>query len=132
MKLVGVNVAEDKKFYREYSPISTLSVVLGTLSMFIENDLRYDERISLKEDYDMLIQQCNKYRGVLRLNQYYYEVDHYEKMGGCGMYRSNEEEEKQFKLLQKKRGKKIVQEDKKSSEKRGILDYNPIIRIPIK
>jgi hypothetical protein len=73
-KYWGVNVNQDKQVYREYSPFSTLSYVSASFSCFLKGfDLRYDERFSLKEDYDLAIQVLNKYRGILRVNKYFYE-----------------------------------------------------------
>jgi hypothetical protein len=46
--------------------------------------------------------------------------------------RNAKEEEKQFNILQRKWGSKIVKEDRKSSKKRKILDYNPVISVPIR
>jgi hypothetical protein len=39
-----------------------------------DNDIRYDERIPLKEDYDLSLQHLNKFRKVLRFNKYFYKV----------------------------------------------------------
>lgn len=137
-KLWGVNVNNDKQCYREYSPFSTLSYVSSSFACFLRgNELRYDERFPLKEDYDMTIQQCEKYRGLLRVNRAYYFKKSMENVGGCGMYRNVEREKAQLELLQKKWGSEIVQMDslKKSrnhlTTKRRAFDINPVIRIPI-
>lgn len=90
----------------------------------------------LKEDYDMTLQQCNKYRGCLRLNFGFYNCKQSKQAGGCATYRNYEKESEQLNLLQKKWGKKIVKIDKTKNNNQKkeskILDYNPIIKIPIK
>ena len=52
------------------------------------------------------------------------------------MYRNMEWEKEQFELLRKKWGSKIVRLDtsnkRRSKKERRYIDYNPIIKIPIK
>lgn len=136
-KMWGMNCNSDTLSYRQYTPFSTTSVILGPFSVFLKgNECRYDEALPLKEDYDMFIQNCNKYRGVLRLNKYHYVCRQSEQKGGCAMYRTMEKEKEQFELLKKKWGSNIVRLDKsnkgKSKKNRKYIDYNPIIKIPIK
>lgn len=131
----GVNVNSDKKCYREYSPFSTVAYIGGPFQCFIKNagGLRYDENLPLKEDYDMSLQQLNKYRKVLRVNRFHYYCLQSKQAGGCATYRNLEREKEQFRLLQKKWGSKIVKEDSHSKKQnRKVFDYNPILKIPIK
>lgn len=137
-KLWGVNVNNDKQCYREYSPFSTLSYVSSSFACFLRgNELRYDERFPLKEDYDMTIQQCLRYRGLLRVNRAYYYKKSMENVGGCGMYRNVEREKEQLALLQRKWGAEIVRADSLDhsrnhlTNKKRAFDINPVIRIPI-
>lgn len=137
-KLWGINVNNDKQCYREYTPFSTLSYVSSSFACFLRgNELLYDERFPLKEDYDMTIQQCDRYRGLLRVNRAYYFKKSMENVGGCGMYRNVEREKAQLELLQKKWGSEIVQMDSLTKSrnhlttKRRAFDINPVIRIPI-
>ena len=127
--LWGINSNSDPMVYLHYTPFSTLSFIGGPFSVHLKNAIRYDERFRLKEDYDIFIEHCRQNRGVLRVNKYHYYVKQATNIGGCASYRTNNEEEKQFRLLQKKWGDDIVKSDKIS--KRG-FDFNPIIHIPIK
>ena len=135
--LWGVNVNQDKQVYREYSPFSTLSFVGGPFQVFLKgNNCWYDERLFLKEDYDMTLQQINKNRIVLRLNKFFYSCRQSEQIGGCAVQRNYKKEEEQLKLLQSKWGKQIVKVDfnKRShnlKKKKTRIDYNPIIKVPI-
>lgn len=136
-KMWGVNINSDTMSFRHYTPFSTNSVVLGVFGCFLKGmECRYDEALPLKEGYDLFIQNCNKYRGVLRLNGYHYSCRQSEQKGGCAMYRNMEREKEQFEMLQKKWGSKIVRLDTsnkgKSKKDRKYIDYNPIIKIPIK
>lgn len=132
----GAQCNMDMLSYRQYSPFSLCSFVGGPFSAFIKgNECRYDEDLPLKEDYDMTIQQCDRYRGCLRVNFLMYNVKQSEQAGGCATYRSMLREKEQFEMLQKKWGKDIVKEDgsnKGRTKKAKRFDYNPIIKIPIK
>lgn len=126
----GVNINCDKKCYREMTPFSTISYIGGPFQCFLKGgSCRYDERLPLKEDYDMTLQQLNKYRVAFRVNKFFYDVKQSQQAGGCASYRNLVKEKEQFELLQKKWGKKIVKIDKQSVKK---FDYNPIIKVPIK
>ena len=133
-KMWGLNVNSDAMAYRHYSPFSTRSYIGGPFQAFLNNPLRYDERIPLKEDYDMTLQHCNKYRGALRLNAYHYNVRQSENKGGCATMRNYLKEKEQFELLAKKWGRRIVREDRQNlgKKQKRQLDYNPIINIPIR
>lgn len=131
-KLFWVNLADDPLFYREYSPFSTVAPVLWPFCWHISNNIRYDERIPLKEDYDMSLQHLNKYRKVLRCNKYWYKVKQATNKWWCAVQRNSKEEKRQFDLLVSKWGKDIIKEDLKSSKKRKILDFNPVIKPPLK
>lgn len=124
IKLFGLNLLDDRKAYREYSPYSTLSVVLGPFCGHIKSSIRYDERLGLKEDYDYSLQHLRKYKGILRFNKYSYTVDHITGSGGCTSYRVREEEERQIRLFQKKWSRKVVK-IKDSS-------INPVIKCPLR
>jgi len=136
----GININADKQCYREYTPFSTVSFIGGPFQCFVNGggDCWYDEALSLKEDYDMTLQQVQKHRVVFRVNSYYYDAKQSIQKGGCAVYRNMEREKQQFLALQKKWGKKIIQRDEgtsrshKTSKVRKHEDYNPIVKIPIK
>lgn len=128
-KLCGVNPTPDKKAYRHFTPFSTVQFIGGPFSIHLNNPLRYDERLSLKEDYDLTIKHCREYRGALRFNAYHYNVEQAKQAGGCATYRTSSRELEQLEMLEKKWGTGIVKRDKTS--RRG-FDFNPIIKIPIK
>lgn len=133
----GVNINPDPQCYREYTPFSTVSYIGGPFQCFLKgNNCLYDERLPLKEDYDMTLQQLNKNRVVLRVNKFFYDCKQSKQAGGCAVYRNLEREKQQLELLQKKWGSKIVKMDNNdrshSSKKVKKLDYNPVIKSPIK
>ena len=134
----GLNVSQDKQNYSEYTPFSLTSYIGGPFQCFLKgNECWYDESLPLKEDYDMTLQQLNKYRKVLRLNKFFYVVKQSEQTGGCASYRSFKREKEQLLLLRKKWGSDIVKVDNanRSHNLKKIkkqIDYNPITKVPIK
>ncbi len=124
--LWGINCQSDPRFYKINSPFSFSLIVLGTFCGILDTSISYDESITLKEDYDFYLQQLRKHRKVLRMDMFNYLVDHQKLAGGCQIYRNEEEERRQFDLLQKKWGSDIV---KRNYRNEG--SYNPIIHRPI-
>lgn len=124
--LWGVNLNTDPVCYRIVQPLSMLCCVLGPLNGHIKNNLRYDERMPTKEDYDYSLQVMYKYHKVLRFNKYSYMVGHINNMSGGSIgIRKMKMEEEQNILLQKKWGKKIVKFDMSK-------DIDPVIKKPLK
>lgn len=135
-KLFGVNLNEDKLNHKHFLPISTKSVVLGPFTCHLNNPIRYDEKLPLKEDYDLALQHLNKYRGILRINKFYYIAKQSKQSGGCATYRNFTTEKNQLMLLQKKWGQDIIKVDRsrkaQSKKQKNNIDYNPIIQVKIK
>lgn len=133
VKYWGLNCISDKGSYREYTPFGTAHYIGGPFQGHRSNDLRYDEELYLKEDYDMTLQIINKYRKNLRLNMYHYECEQNTITGGCANYRNVKRELEQNVKLQRKWGDKVVRFDTSNkSGKEKTYDINPIIKIPIK
>lgn len=129
-RLWGVNLQWDKKFYREYSPFSLSSVVLGPcFGVIKDKEIRFDELLGLKEDYDYSLQILNKYRKILRFNKYHYVCGHIKVKGGCASYRTSDKEVEQAKRFQEKWGSRIVSINRKTQG--GNYSINPVVRVPI-
>jgi hypothetical protein len=128
VKYWGLNLLVDKGAYREYTPFSMTSCILGPFQAFNNLDLRYDDNLPLKEDYDLSLQVLNKYRKTLRFNAYHYSVKQHTNTGGCANYRTLQREKEQLLLLQKKWGDSIVKMD---TSGKG-YDINPIVKPPVK
>ena len=129
--LWGVNCVSDKGGYREYTPFSCKSYCSASfhgLNLTRLQELRYDERLPLKEDYDMCLQVLNRDRKLLRFNMLHMVKDDHANMGGCAMYRNIAKENQQMDLLIRKWGERIVSRDLKSRE---LCDITPIVRPPV-
>ena len=135
VKMWGVNIIQDKGAFREYTPFSMSNVILGPFGGFLNPECRYDEKLPLKEDYDLSLQMLDKYRKILRFNHVHYVCEQHTNLGGCAEYRTIDSEKAQFIDLEKKWGTKIVRRDTGESNterKRQVsYDINPIIKIPI-
>lgn len=123
--LWGLNMNTDKMTYREYSPFSMLSPILGPFQAHLNRgEFLYDERLFLKNDYDMSLQVLRKYHKLLRLNKFHYSVDHIKRAGGSSTHRTWEKEQEHNRRLEKKWGSNIVRLREDS--------INPIVKIPLK
>ena len=108
-KFWGVNCNCDPMAYRHNTPFSTRSYIGGPFQCFLKgNRCWYDERLPLKEDYDMTLQQLNMERVVLRVNAYHYICKQSEQKGGCAAYRNRQREEEQLEALRKKWGGQLL------------------------
>ena len=125
----GINCVADPKAYCQETPFNTTKYIGGPFQAHLPNDIRYDERLPLKEDYDITLQHLNKYHGALRFNAYHYKCKQAEQTGGCAMYRNVLKEKEQFDLLQRKWGSGIIKYDRKSQKG---FDFNPVMKSPIR
>lgn len=135
----GCNHTSDPVVYRHCSPFSTHSGCVGQFMVFTKNKLRFDETLPLKEDYDMSIQQNNKYRGVLMFNFAFVKGDFGKLSGGTAIRRNSKRELEQFVLFKKKWGSDIVigadvkQGNQRGGNKKASYDFShPNVKIPIK
>lgn len=131
----GMNCNSDRRAYSQNNPFSFVSYIGGPVQVHLKgSEPRYDERLYLKEDYDMTLQHCNLYRGCLRLNFAFYECKQAKQRGGCAIQRTLDVEKEQFRLLQKKWGSKIVRQDfvQGRGKNRRTYDFNPVIKVPIR
>lgn len=104
----GVNYNQDKLLYKHFQPFSTTRCAVGQFMVFVEDSLRFDEELPLKEDYDMALQQMNRYRGVLLLNWVHANADMGNMAGGTSVRRNFEREHEQFLRFRRKWGSGIV------------------------
>lgn len=111
--LFGFQVTKDTMTYREYSPFSFVSTCVASCFGMKVCNLRFDENIRLKEDYDYSLQVMREYRKVLRLNKYVWFVEHQKNKGGCSEYRSHEAELNAINYLKKKWGDSVIQTNKR-------------------
>lgn len=133
--LWGLNcIANDRGQYQDYTPFSFKRFIGGPFQGHYKNECRFDEKLPLKEDYDMTLQVLHRYRWLLRFNFAFYVNDFHGKTGGCASYRTVEREKQQFDLLQRKWGNEVVGADKQAGrvvKTKTKISIDPIIRAPI-
>lgn len=127
--IFGFNLNTDGRNYQQYKPFSLTQPILGPCSGHLDHDLLYDEKMDLKEDYDISIQALNKFRKILRLNKYAVDAAHKENKGGCVSYRTMEREAAACKAIEKKWGTNIIHYNTKKGK--YIAYLNGIVHIPI-
>lgn len=135
-KFWGLNINPDQRCYHHNTPFSTKSYIGGPFRCHLKGSrCRYDERLFFKDDYDMTLQQLNMERVVLRVNAYHYICEQSTNVGGLAAYRNRDREYEQCEMLIKKWGGHIFKYDetnKGHTSKEKKLDYNLIMKIPIK
>lgn len=131
----GMNILPDKGCYHEHRPFSLSNYLGGPFQAHRGNECRYDEKMLLKEDYDMTLQVLNKYRKALRFNMYHFVCSQHTNNGGCAAYRTMNKEKEQNEALRRKWGSKIVKWDSGATAvnrvKEQSYDINPMISPPI-
>lgn len=108
-KMWGISQNQDNRIYKEFLPFNLSNIVLGPFQAHIDHDLLFDSRVGSKDDYDMALQQLQKYKKVLRLNKFHYLCEHGDNKGGIVSYRSKDKEIQYCKAIMMKWGKKIIQ-----------------------
>lgn len=102
------------EFYMK-NKINNKGFIIGTCMGIIINDLRFDEDIQAKEDYDYTLQNIKKYHKLIR-----YEYITFDKCnssdGGCGTYRNKDSEFEDFNKLLNKWGSLIRINPKRENE----------------
>jgi hypothetical protein len=131
VKMWGLAQNQDNRIYKEFLPFNLSNIILGPFQAHLDHDLYFDERVGTKDDYDMAIQQLNKYRKVLRLNKFHYICEHGDNKGGIVSYRTREREIEYCKQIMLKWGKKIIQYKIPPEKMTDLLNAKKV-NIPIK
>jgi hypothetical protein len=104
VKLWGINQNSDEMAFKPCAPFALLSPILGPFNGHLEPELRYDETVGGKDDYDFWLQNIRKHRRTLRINKYHYLHDHGSKPGGFVSMRTMENERSAVKRMEQKWG----------------------------
>lgn len=112
--LMGIPPTSNDFFAK--SLISKNTFCIGDMLFVKPNDLRFDTSLTLKEDYDYSLQHLSKYKNCFRYQKYLFEFEHYKNKGGVVDYRTEQEEQKNIKVLFSKWGNKIKLNPKRKNE----------------
>mgnify|MGYP003655913474 CR=1 FL=1 len=88
---------------------------IGDMLFVKPNELRFDNQLTLKEDYDFTLQHIQKAK-VLRYQKYLFTFQHYSNVGGAVDIRNDKEEQKNIMILKSKWGDKIKLNTKRKNE----------------
>lgn len=113
IKLLGVPPTDN--FFFAKSIVSKNTFCIGDMLFIKPNPLRFDEQLTLKEDYDYTLQHIEKY-GTIRYQKYLFTFQHYTNEGGAVDVRNTEEEQKNIRILKNKWGDKVKINTKRENE----------------
>lgn len=112
--LMGVPPTSNDFFAK--SKISKNTFCIGDMLFVKPNPLRFDNTMTLKEDYDYTLQHISKYGNCFRYQKYLFEFQHYKNKGGAVDYRTEKEEQKNINILFQKWKGKIRLNPKRKNE----------------
>jgi hypothetical protein len=114
--LWGCSMLTDPMAYSINMPFAFDVPILGPFCGHIIDDIRYDQSLTLKEDYDYFLQKVSRYGMTVRANFFSYQCDHFKLPGGCQSYRTAESEREQQQALIAKWGSRIIRYNEKNPE----------------
>lgn len=113
INLLGIPPTDNFFFANRLISLNTFCI--GDLFFVKPNDIRFDEQLTLKEDYDYTLQ--HKERGdVIRYQKYLFTFEHYTNKGGAVDIRDDKEEKKNIMILKSKWGNKVKLNSKRKNE----------------
>ena len=114
--LGAVSPTNNEFYYSETRPIGFRHFCLGDFHVIKKCDLRFDEKMTLKEDYDYTLQHIKKFGGVCRLNYILPTFVHRVNKGGAVAIRNTETERKNINYLKQKWGNIIKDNPRRPNE----------------
>lgn len=115
-KLCGVAPTSNPYFYNPEKPYRDRAFIVGDMILVFPCDLRFDEKMRLKEDYDYTLSHIQKFGGVLRVDNILAEFAHRSNKGGAVSYRTSELERECIAYLKKKWGNAIKDNPRRPDE----------------
>lgn len=82
--------------------VKNKAFIIGCFMAIKPCDLRFDEALTLKEDYDYTLQHINAFGGICRVEYLIPVFLHYGNEGGCKTYRNDEREAQAVAYLKSK------------------------------
>lgn len=133
VRLWGINQNFDPTSYRVFCPLNLLAPILGPFNGHLIPELRYDETVLGKDDYDFWLQNIHKYHRTMRANKYHYVHDHGKRSGGFVSMRTADVERQGADRLVDKWGGDVVRpggvKGKRWSTGKNILNTRIIVPI---
>lgn len=127
--LWGLAQNPDNRIFREWVPFNLTQPILGPFQGHRAHELRFDERMGTKDDYDFALQALCRYRRVLRMNKFHYVADHGQNAGGIVSGRSMEIEQGYCRAIMAKWGQDVITYRIPPRKMQDLL--NGRVRVPI-
>lgn len=112
--LLGVPPTDNSLFSNKL--ISENTFCIGDCFFVKPSAPRFDNNLTLKEDYDFTLQHIKNYGKCIRFQKYLWTFQHYKNKGGAVDYRTEEKELKNIQYLILKWGAKIKLNPKRKNE----------------
>mmetsp|Transcript_45850 Transcript_45850/g.147230 ORF Transcript_45850/g.147230 Transcript_45850/m.147230 type:complete len:445 (-) Transcript_45850:77-1411(-) len=100
-----------------HASVTTHHFILGDFFVSeAQSEVRFDPKLTLKEDYDFTCSHIERHGAVLRCNRMVLDVAHYSNAGGAVSIRNAAEEQKNIKILMTKWPKAIRKHPTRENE----------------
>lgn len=115
-KLGGVAPTNNPFFFNPKRPVHTEAFIVGDFIVVAPSEPRFDEEMTLKEDYDFTLQHLKLYGRVARANAVLVTFKHRSNPGGAVAVRTAELEQANIDHLRAKWGDVIADNPKRPNE----------------
>lgn len=115
-KMAGAAPTNNAFFFNPNKPYHTRAFIVGDFITVLDTNLRFDEKLKLKEDYDYTLQHIYKYGSVARCNAILASFLHRTNAGGACAYRNEKREQKAIRYLKAKWPNHIKDNPKRPNE----------------
>ena len=115
-KMVGTAPTNNAYFFNPKKPYHTQAFIVGDMILVLPTELRFDENLKLKEDYDYTLQHIVKYGCVARVNALLPTFLHRSNSGGACHYRNARREQRAIRYLKSKWGDFIADNPRRENE----------------
>lgn len=100
LRLLGVPPTSNAFFAKQ--PLSKNTFCIGDAIFVKPSEPRFDDNLTLKEDYDFTLQHIDRYGIACRYQRFLWEFQHYSNPGGAVAYRDDAREQKNINYLLRK------------------------------
>ena len=115
-KFGGVAPTANAYFFNPNKPVHDRAFIVGDFVLCIPCDLRWDENLKLKEDYDLTMQHIRAFGRVARCNSILATFLHRSNKGGAVDFRTPDREQEAIAYLKSKWGDAIQDNKKRADE----------------
>jgi hypothetical protein len=123
-KIWGVATDGAPRSNYPFKPFMFYSYVTAScMGIINDGEFMFDERYTVKEDYEICLRHIRQKGGILAARYIYWQNEHWETKGGCRDYRTQEVEERCTKLLMAEYPRFIRRVERRGSEYCIQLDF---------